>query len=136
MWAPVGRKIQSSELGLIEPEEILFEFGGEPLTFVARDPSGDLLLAHSLCVFDRTSRYLVSAVDERILGDLKSGRLELRSALRQPRCWVVDVQEDAAVRALWQVDFDSVPQDVLPRPGTMLTPELESLGLGNAGSSS
>src|SRR5260370_678358 len=103
MWVPAGRKVQSNELGLIEPAEILFEFGSEPLTFVARDPCGDLLLVHSLCVFDRTSRYLVSAVDDRILGDLKSGRLDLRSALRQPRCWVADIQEDAAVSALWRV---------------------------------
>src|SRR5207237_9320763 len=87
----------------------------------------DLLLGHRLCVFDRTSRYLVSAVDDRILGDLKAARLDLRNALRQPRCWVADVQEDAAISALWRVDFDSVPEDVLPRAGTMLTPELESL---------
>ena len=66
-------------------------------------------------------------IADRILGDLKAGRLDLRNALRQPRCWVADVQEDAAISALWRVDFDSVPEDVLPRAGTMLTPELESL---------
>ncbi len=127
MWEPEGKLISAHTLGSLEPTEVLYEYDGEPLTFVARDPCDELLLVHSLLVLDRTSRYLVSAVDQRILDELKSGQLEVRGALRQPRCWVADVASDASVSKIWRVEFDVLPETVLPRAGTMLTPELEPL---------
>src|SRR5947208_3450644 len=127
MWAPVGKPVEPSLLGSIEPSETLYEFDGESLTFVAHDPTGDLLLVHSLCVFERKSRYLVSAVDEKILGDLRAGRLDLSSALSQPRSWIADIDEDGAVISLWRAASAVAPASVLPRPGVMLTPDLEPL---------
>ncbi|MFI5457265.1 MAG: hypothetical protein ACHRXM_17605 [Isosphaerales bacterium] len=127
MWEPEGKLINAHTLGSLEPAEVLFEYEGEPLTFVARDLCDELLLVHSLLVFDRMSRYLVSAVDQRILDHLKSGQLDVRGALRQPRCWVADMAVDGAAAKLWRVEFDSVPESVLPRAGTMLTPQLEPL---------
>jgi hypothetical protein len=133
MWEPKGKIIESSLIGSLEPVEPLFEFEGEYLTFVAHDPNDDLLLVHNLCVSDGVSRYLVSPIDLRILGDLKAGRLDIYSALRQPRCWIADlVPADAAqppwrFHALYRIDFDSVPKDHLPRPGTMITPDLDPI---------
>lgn len=121
-WEPEGNKIAGYKLGSLEPEEVLYEFEGEPLTFVARDPDGDPLLLHNVMAFDRTTRYVVSAIDARILGDLKAGRLDILTALRQPRCWVADVTEDGSVKTLWRVEFSSIPEKVLPKPGAMVNP--------------
>ena len=105
MWEPRGKAIDRDSLGSLEPQEVLFEFEGEPLTFVVRDRDGELLLVHSLSVFNRISRYLVSPIDDRILGDLKAGRIDIRTGLRQSRCWVADIREDASVDALWRIDL-------------------------------
>ena len=127
MWEPVGKTLGQGVLGSLEPTEILYEFSGEPLTFVALDPDAEPLLVHSLCVFDRTSRYLVSAVDARILREVKAGRIDILTALRQPRCWIADIAEDASVKSLWRIDFGSIPERILPKPGAMVSPELDPL---------
>ena len=133
MWEPKGKIIDSNALGSLTPREPLFEFEGEYLTFVAGDPNDDLLLVHNLCVSEGVSRYLVSPVDARILGELKAGRLDIYSALRQPRCWITDLVADDSsehpwrIEALYLVDFDSIPKDYLPRPGAMITPDLDPL---------
>jgi hypothetical protein len=124
MWVPVGKALDESRLGSLEPTEVLYEFEGEPLTFVARDLDGEPLLVHNLCVFERASRYLVSAIDERVLQDLKAGRIDIRAGLRQPRCWIADVREDVSVKSLWRVEFGAVPANSLPRPGAMVNPAL------------
>jgi hypothetical protein len=45
--------------------------------------------------------------------------------LRQPRCWIADVGPGWIVKRLWIIPFAKVPLDHLPRPGVLLTPELE-----------
>jgi hypothetical protein len=91
------------------------------------------LLVHNLCVLGRTSRYIVSAVDARILADLKAGRIDVHSALQQPRCWIADlIASETAdlpwrIESLYRVDFQNIPGDHLPVPGTMLTPDLDPL---------
>ena len=127
MWTPGGKTIEPTRLGTLEPSEVLYEFDGEPLTFVAQDPDDEPLLVHSLSVFERTSRYLASAIDSRILQDLKTGRIDLLTALRQPRCWIVDLADDASINALWRIDFGAIPERFLPRPGAMLYPALDPL---------
>ena len=89
--------------------------------------------SHNLCVSEGISRYLVSPIDARILGDLKAGRLDIYSALRQPRCWIADLvaadsfEHPWRIHALYRIDFDSVPKDHLPRPGAMITPDLDPI---------
>ena len=133
MWEPIGKLADLESLGLLRPVELLFEFEGEYLTYLTADPHGDLLLVHNLCVFDRTSRYVVSAIDSRILAGLKLGRIDLYSALQQPRCWIADLIADETggspwrIRSLYRVEFADVPSDHLPVPGAMLTPDLDPL---------
>jgi hypothetical protein len=127
MWAPVGSPIGTDRLGSLEPTEILYEFDGEPLTFIALDTEGEPLLVHSVSASDRTTRYLVSAVDSGILRDLKHGSVDLLTALRQPRCWIADFAEDATVKGLWRVEFASIPGSVLPRRGAMINPDFDPL---------
>ncbi len=127
MWDVSGISVAVDRLGSLEPREILYEFDGEPLTFTAVDPEGGLLLVHSLCVSDRTSRYLVAAIDARIAHSLKDCQSDILSALRQPRVWIADIADDASVKALWQVDFASVSAKVLPRHGAMIDPALDPI---------
>ena len=133
MWELKAKIIESTSIGSLKPVEPLFEFEGEYLTFVAHDPNDDLLLVHNLCESDGISRYLVSPIDARILGDLKAGRLDIYLALRQPRCWIADLvaadssEQPWRIQALYRVEFDSVPKDYLPRPGAMITPDLDPI---------
>ena len=126
MWEPKGKRIDNKALGSLAPQEILFEYE-EPLTFVAEDPEGHLLLAHCVGGDRGVSRYLVAASSRTITEDLKAGRSDVLGALRQPRCWIADIGSSGAVESLWAVDFELVPKNVLPRPGSMLTPALQSL---------
>jgi hypothetical protein len=140
MWVPTGKQIEKDALGDLTPVEILFEFE-EPLTFVCNDLDGQPLLAHSLCAEGALSRYLISVTDQRVVQELKAGRLDVLGALRQPRCWIADLGGKWEVVGLWLVPFDRVPKDHLPQPGTMITPELDPIfrlrligpgvGLGN-----
>jgi hypothetical protein len=118
MWEPEGTTIDADSLVSLEPAEILYEYAGEPLTFIARGPSDQLLLVHSLLVFDRKSRYLVSAVDTVILNQLKSGQLDLRGGLRRPRCWIADVSADGTRRPTGHrcPQRSQPPPSALPRP--------------------
>lgn len=133
MWEPDGKIIDSNAIGSLAPHEVLFEFEFEYLSFVAIDPNGDLLLVHSLSASGGISRYLVSPIDQKILCDLKAGRLDIHSALRQPRCWIADLVEQASpttpwrIQSLYRIDFDSVPSRCLPAPGVMLSPEFDPL---------
>jgi hypothetical protein len=124
MWVPEGKQIDKGSLGRLIPTEILFEFE-MPLTFVCRDPDGQLILTHSLGDEGGLSRYLVVVTDVRLIDELKAGRLDLLAALRQPRAWVADVSFSWEVINLWLVPFEKLPRDVLPKSGAMLTPELD-----------
>jgi hypothetical protein len=126
MWAPEGKRIENDSLGGLAPTEVLFELG-EPLTFVCREIDGNPLLAHSICAEGKLARYLVSVIDERGIEELKAGRLDVLGALRQPRCWIVDFGPKWEIMGLWLVSFDRVPKELLPKPGSMLTPEVEPL---------
>ena len=124
MWVPAGKQIEKDALGDLTPVEVLFEFE-EPLTFVCNGPDGQPLLAHILCDEGALSRYLISVTDQRVVQELKAGRLDVLGALRQPRCWIADLGANWEVVGLWLVSFDRVPKDHLPRPGAMITPDLD-----------
>ena len=133
MWQPQGKTADPNPLGTLAPDEVLFEFDCEPITYVSTEPDGGLLLVHSLIADQGTSRYLVVPIDARILTELKAGRLDLFSGLRQPRCWVVDLvaadENDPPyqVQAVVRVAFDSIPLSHLPKPGVMVRPELDPI---------
>ena len=126
MWEPDGKAIANDSLGDLRPIEVLFEFE-EPLTFVCRDRDGQMMLAHSLSDAVDLSRYLVVVTDERIIEELKAGRFDVLTALRQPRCWLADFGANWRVERLWLIPFGKLPKNVVPKPGAMLTPDLEPL---------
>jgi hypothetical protein len=51
----------------------------------------------------------------------------LREALSQPRLWVADVIREWQVCTVWRGHINDVPAHVLPKPGVMLTPELDAI---------
>jgi hypothetical protein len=53
---------------------------------------------------------------------LGTGEISVFDALKRPDCWVCDILNDGHLDRCWQVDFDSVPRDALPSPGTILLP--------------
>jgi hypothetical protein len=124
MWAPEGKTVKCDSLGPLAPVEVLFEFE-EPLTFVCKDLDAQLLIAHNLWTDGSISRYLVSVTDDRIIQELKAGRLDVLGSLRQPRCWVADIAAGWKVVHLWLTPFDRIPRDYLPSPGAMISPELD-----------
>ena len=126
MWVPDGKQIANDSLGDLVPVEVLFEFE-EPLTFVASDRDGQPLLVHSLCSEDAVSRYLIAVTDQGVIHELKAGRLDVLGALKQPRCWIADLGANWKLEAIWLLPFDRVPKDHLPRPGAMITPNLDSI---------
>ena len=133
MWTPEGSNIVSDDLGDLKPFEVLIELGCEPLSYVAKDKYDGLILIHSLAVENEVSRYLIVPTDSRILDEMKAGRMDLLTGLRQPRCWIVDLvasDDDELgfrVQLAVQVRFESIPEHYLPWPGAMIRPELESL---------
>lgn len=131
MWQPEGKNIDPSFLGSFEPTDILFEFEGEPLTFISHDTDGDLLLVHNLTLEIGVSRYLVAPIDPRIQLELNAGRLDLFSAMNQPRCWIADIVPDRSseppwkVKHAWKTAFTQLPAEFLPKPGSMACPGLD-----------
>ncbi len=131
MWEPDGIPLPKLTLGNLAVAEVLFEFDGEFLTFVAADSNNEPLLVHNLCVENQISRYVVSPVDNRILRDLKTGRVDIYTALRQPRCWIADIKFNEDLDPTWeitglvQVRFESIPSGFLPQPGAMIRPDLD-----------
>jgi hypothetical protein len=121
MWEPVGEKMDAGSLGDLYPEEVLFAFE-EPLTFTCRDRHGRLLIGHSLCSQGTVSRYLLASAEPDIVDGLKDGRLDVLTALRQPRCWIVDFGPGWETKGLWLITFDKIPKDHLPKAGAMINP--------------
>ena len=110
----------------IVPEEILVEFE-HPLTFTFRDEAGTLLLAHLLSRDDMILRYILAPTSQKLIEQLRTGRLSIFSALDQPLIWLVDVDSDGHCQNAWAGSSDEVPSRVLPAPDVMLYPELEPM---------
>lgn len=126
MWELHGKQLDPSAIGDLKPVEILFEFE-EPLTFVCLDKDDQKLLAHCLCDGPGINRYLVVPTDDRILKELKTGRIDILSAIQQPRCWIVDFEAGWKIKQIHLISFDKIPGEVLPKPGAMLSPDFEPL---------
>ncbi len=122
IWEPNGTVTDTSSLGDLRPEEVLFEFE-EPLTFTCRDRDGQMLLAHNLCAEGGISRYLLVATDQGIVDRLKAERLDMLAALRQPSWCIVDFGPGCEIQRLWHVPFAEIPTTMLPEANATLAME-------------
>jgi hypothetical protein len=127
MWAPPQE--QSVENGLFptfRPTEVLYEFDG-PRVFTLTDRFGGLNLAVWSDEDEHIERYVVAVSSASVVAALKAGRTTVREALEQPRAWICDVKPTGEVQSIWRVETGGIPADSLPKPGTMLLPELQPL---------
>lgn len=124
MWQVPGTTVDPSQFSPLRPLKVLYEFDG-PKTFTFRDQDGELCLAHWCDEEEGAARLIAVAFSNRLLAKLEQGIISVRDALEQPRAWILDEDPAGIVRAAWRVDVADLPEDVLPKPGALLTPVLE-----------
>lgn len=125
-WEPKGKPLVATFLGSLSPERVLFEYEG-PRSFLARDREGELLFAHQCGESADVWRYAVVPFSDELVQALEEGRLDLRTALEQPRFWLVDIGQGGVPKLCLRSSLASVPETCLPVPGVMLFPDLEPL---------
>ncbi len=126
LWKADGNELKPDYLGPLIPDRVLFEYEG-PRSFLTRDSDGELLFAHQCGEVENTWRYAVVPFSDRLVEALEAGRLDLRTALDQPRLWLVDIGSGGLPTQCVRSDLLSIPETCLPRSGVMLHPELEPL---------
>jgi len=124
MWSVPGSVIDPERFGALRPLKVLHEFDG-PKTFTFRDRDGELYLAQWCDGENGAERYIAVAFSNRLLAKLEQGIISVRDALEQPRAWILDEDTDGNVHAAWRVEVADLPDEVLPKPGALLTPALE-----------
>jgi len=126
MWEIDGKIADTGRFGPLEPVEVLYDFDG-PRIFTVKDSEGELNLAYWSDEDGEATRYVIVPTSLKIVDSLRRGIVSVHDALSQPRCWVCDVKHDDGLFRCRRMDFESIPQDALPAPGTMLLPSLEPL---------
>jgi hypothetical protein len=125
MWETSGKQVATSRFEPFEPDEVLYEFDG-PRVFTLRDCEGELNLSCWSDEQDSTSRYVVVPTTGKIVHDLRQGDSSVYDALNQPRCWLCDVTHGGKIVRCERIEFDQIPADSLPAPGTLLMPDMRS----------
>ncbi|MEP7218557.1 MAG: hypothetical protein ABI876_06550 [Bacteroidota bacterium] len=120
-----GIELGPGYLGPLNLERMLFEFEG-PRSYTALDNEGELLYLHQCGESGDTWQYFVVPFSESLLSDLEEGRIDLRTALEQPRLWIANIGADG-VKNVVRVGNRIAIANYLPVSGTMLYPELEPL---------
>lgn len=125
MWPVTGTRIEPERFRPFQPLQVLYGFDG-PRTFTHQDQEGNHYLAHWCDEDDQAVRFVVVPTTALLVEHLQLGKLSVREALDQPHCWLLEVFHDGAIRDGWQVRLEDLPTDVLPEPGALLLPALES----------
>jgi hypothetical protein len=125
-WTPKGTTLDPHFLGNLEPDQVLVEFEG-PRSFLARDPVGQLLFAHQCGESDDAWRYAVVPFTDDLAELLTNGRIDLWSALSQPRLWLVDMAANGEVLRCVAASLDEIPSEYRPQHGVTLHSEHEPL---------
>jgi hypothetical protein len=98
---------------------VLYEFDG-PRIFTLRDVDGSLHLACWSDEDDDTNRFVVSLTTAETIDSLRRGALAVYDALHHSPCYLCDVTDQGVVVDCQLVDFQNLPVDTLPAPGTKL----------------
>lgn len=129
MWDAIGSEVSPSPFGMLDPEEVLYEFDG-PKLYVARQDCKPVLVYESATDdATQTARLIVAPTNDRVLAKLKQGDISIFEALDQPWLYAVDQSYDGQVIRAWFLSYgiESVPTNARPRPQTRLWPHLEQL---------
>ncbi|MBS0266421.1 MAG: hypothetical protein JSS02_31105 [Planctomycetes bacterium] len=132
LWEVKGRVLPPEFLGELQPETVLFDYEG-PRSYFTHDPQGGLLFAHQCGESDHVWRYAVVPFSDELAEALQTGRIDLRTALDQPRIWVVDFSRSTQPEQCVAVRLSDIPADCLPKPGVMLYADLEPAIVEKAG---
>jgi len=105
-WKEWSTGSKSWQFGPLAPDEVLYEDMG-PAIFTAKIGLQHLLFYKSAEHSD--GDYLIAVeTSPEALDALKAGRLSVRGALAQPKCWLLDVDLDLGVRRFEQASFSKV----------------------------
>jgi hypothetical protein len=118
MWQFDGHSVNPAWLDL-DPVRVLYEFDG-PRIFTCKDVDGSLFLAYQCGEERDLMRFLVVPFSSGRERELTEGQINLRDALANPTAWIFDLNFQWQTLRAWQVDVNSLPSNVLPKPGVML----------------
>ncbi len=118
MWNVNGKPVSVAWLNP-EPVQVLYDFDG-PRIFTCCDKKDDQYLAYQCGEESGICRFLIVPFSQYDESKLTQGHTNLWEALSQSRSWIVDLDIDWQVSNAWEVSIDSLPRDVLPKPGVML----------------
>jgi hypothetical protein len=110
----------------LKPSEVLYYFD-EPLVFRADGKYSPLLCNKTDDDGEGINQYICVQTSDRVVANLKSGRMSLRAAFEQPWCWIIEARSRYEVIRSWGLATDSVPEHFLPDPGYGLLPEHQFL---------
>jgi hypothetical protein len=126
IWDPQGIELPTDYLGDLDIVDILVDFEG-PRSFLARDSVGAPLFAHQCGESSTVWRYAVVPFSDQLTDSLLNGRVDLYTALSQPRLWLVDIDLTGKVVRCVAASFEQLPETSRPQPGVTLYPEHEPL---------
>ena len=129
MWNVVGAPIAHDWIDF-EPIDTLYYFDF-PMIFTCKDVAGNLYLAYNCDCDSNGLRFLVVPCDDSLVVSLVNGKINLRDALCKNRAWIFDLNKKWESVSAWSVDVYELPNDALPRPGTMLYSGLPSIVVQN-----
>lgn len=110
------------ELSSSVPEEILY-VAEQPIVFTLRTTIGQQLLAYVADEEPDFTWVLLAPCTEGMLRDLRDDRLAVREALLGSRLWLARRDPEQRWDGCWSVEPAEIPEDHLPRPGTLLHPD-------------
>jgi hypothetical protein len=119
-WVPNSPHDQIPFIGVIEPDEILYDFDG-PMLFTSKSQFFPIL-CYKIDEEGSHAQYLVVPTSKAIVSKLREGQLALRSAMSQAWGWIAEAEDRFQVRRTWSVSIDSLPAVLLPEPGYGIYP--------------
>lgn len=105
------------QFGQLRPDIVLFEYMG-PAIFTAKIGLQDLLFYKS-AEHDTGDYFIAVDTSAEVINALKAGRLSVRGALSQPKCWLMDVDLNLNVRRFDSAHFSEI-SSLIPEPGVPL----------------
>lgn len=126
MLPPTTAQASTPPLDALETVEVLYSYDGPRIFTTANQ--GKLFLAYLCDEDDDVARYIVAPTNEKIIADLKDGRLSVRSALEQSWLWLVDRSHPGGELKAWRVSsLSELPADTVPKAGVPLLPAHRAL---------
>jgi hypothetical protein len=122
-WTPQAAVYDRFSFDRITPDRILFDYDG-PRIFTVEADEGEYLFYLS-SEAGELIRYVVAPTNKQTVEDLVVGAKTVVDALDQSIAWILDAKWDGQIVTVWRTTLARVPAGSLPKPGTMLHPDLQ-----------